>query len=310
MTYFSYAVWGIFFIILAYRFIRSIRIVPQRKEYIVERLGKYHTTLKPGFHALIPFIDRVTYIQDLREMTIDVPPQECFTWDNVKVEVDGVIYIRVINSEKASYGITDYSFGAIQLAQTTVRSVIGTIEMDTTFEERDLINERILEALSNASEPWGIQVHRYEVKNIVPPATVQNAMEQQMSAERERRAMLAKAQGDRESRINRSEGMKAELINTSEGVMQQRINEAEGLAREIEGIADATAEAISRVADAINESNGIDAVQLQLTERFLSKLGNIANPETSVLLPADLMKINELLHSLGLYTESTGFQSK
>lgn len=302
-TYFSIMVWGIVFIILGYKFIRAIRIVPQRKEYIVERLGKYKKTLKPGFHALVPFLEDVTYIQDLREETINVPPQECFTKDNVKVEVDGVIYISVMNSERASYGITDYRFGAIQLAQTTVRSVIGILELDTTFEERDLINTKILEVLSKASEAWGIKVHRYEVKNIVPPATVKKAMEQQMSAERERRAMISKAEGEKGSRINRSEGIKAELINTSEGEMQRRINEAEGKAAEIEGIATATAAAIEKVAEVISGKGGSEAVQLRLTEQYLEKLGFLGKSDTSVLLPADLTNLDELLKSVGLYNK-------
>jgi regulator of protease activity HflC (stomatin/prohibitin superfamily) len=288
------------------KFIKAIRIVPQRKEFIVERLGRYHKTLKPGFHTLIPFIDNVSFIQDLREKTIDVPPQECFTKDNVQVEVDGVIYIRVLDSEKASYGITDYRTGAIQLAQTTVRSVIGTIELDTTFEERDLINERILEALSNASEPWGIQVHRYEVRNIVPPDTVTHAMEQQMTAERERRAMIAQAEGVYGSKLNSSEGKKAELINTSEGDMERRINEAQGHAREIEDVAEATAQAIARLANAVNGKGGAEAVKLQLSERYLKNLRELAYSETSVIFPANLTKLDNLLGSLGLGPDKKG----
>ena len=294
MIYISFVFWAIIIVILVYKFILSIRIVPQRKEYIVERLGKYSKTLKPGFHALIPFLDVVSYIQDLREETINVPPQECFTKDNVKVEVDGVIYISVLNSEKASYGITNYHQGAIHLAQTTLRSVFGTLELDTTFEERDLINERIMDVLSKATESWGIRVHRYEVKNIDPPESVTNAMEQQMTAERDRRAINAQSLGEKGSKINRSEGLKAELINQSEGEMQRRINEAEGRAKEIESIANATAEAIDKVADAISEKGGEDAVRLRLTEQYLNKLGNLANPETSVLLPADLTLYHQL----------------
>ncbi|MCP4135342.1 MAG: paraslipin [bacterium] len=301
---------GIIGVIVLVKLIQAMRIVPQRKEYIVERLGKYSKTLKPGFHALVPFLDKVTYIQDLREETINVPPQECFTKDNVKVEVDGVIYISVMNAEKASYGITDYRVGAIQLAQTTVRSVIGILELDTTFEERDLINEKIMEVLTLASEPWGMKVHRYEVKNIVPPVSVKKAMEQQMSAERERRAMIAKAEGEKGSRINQSEGIKTKLINTSEGEMQRRMNEAEGQANEIESIAVATAEAIEKIAGAVQESGGADAVQLQLTERYLDKLGNMAKPDTSVLIPADLTRFNNILSSMGLFTSNSGFNKK
>jgi len=303
LYYIAVGVWVVIITILIYKFVRAIRIVPQRKEYIVERLGRYSKTLKPGFHLLLPFIDEVTYIQDLREETINVPPQECFTKDNVQVEVDGVIYISVMNSEKASYGITDYRFAAIQLAQTTVRSVIGTLELDTTFEERDLINEEILEVLAQSSEPWGIKVHRYEVKNIVPPETVKKAMEQQMSAERERRAMIATAEGDKQSRINNSQGIKAELTNKSEGEKQKKINEAEGRASEIAALAGATADAIEKVAVAIKSKGGDKAVQLQLTERYIGKMGNIADPDTSVLLPADITNLDSLLNSIGIKTK-------
>ena len=298
MTYFLLAFWGLFLLILGFKIIRAIRIVPQRREYIVERLGKYHKTLKPGFHALIPFVDVVSFIQDLREETIDVPPQECFTKDNVQVEVDGVIYIQVTDAEKASYGITDYRTAAIQLAQTTVRSVIGTLELDTTFEEREVINEKIMTVLLQACEPWGIRVHRYEVKNIVPPASVRNAMEQQMSAEREKRAMIASAEGKKGASINRSEGMKAELINTSEGEMQKRINEAEGKAMEIESIALATAEAIEAVAKVVKDKGGAEAVRLRLTEQYLGEIGKLAKEDNSVLLPADLTRLDQLIDSM------------
>jgi regulator of protease activity HflC (stomatin/prohibitin superfamily) len=217
--------------------------------------------------------------------------------------VDGVIYISVVNSERASYGITDYRFGAIQLAQTTVRSVIGLLEMDTTFEERDLINTKIVEVLDKASDGWGIRVHRYEVKNIVPPETVSRAMEQQMSAERERRAMIATAEGDRDSRVNRSEGQKTELINTSEGEKQRRINEAQGRAREIESVANATSEAIEKLADAIQQPGGDEAVRLRLTEQYFTKLATIGKSDTSVLLPADLSRPEALLEGLGIGVE-------
>lgn len=309
MNWYDWIAWTIWLVIISvvlFKFIRSIRIVPQRMEYIVERLGKYHKTLKPGFHALIPFLDVVTYVQDLREQTINVPPQDCFTKDNVKVEVDGVLYISVVNAEKASYGITSYHNGAIQLAQTTVRSVIGTLQLDTTFEERDLINVRILEVLAKTSEHWGIKVHRYEVKNIVPPESVKKAMEQQMSAERERRAMISKAEGEKGSRISQSEGLKAELVNTSEGEMQRRINEAEGRAKEIESLSVATAEALETIAAAVNQSGGAEAVQLQLTQQYLDTLGGIARPETSVLIPADLSQLDRLLESAGLFVQTPG----
>lgn len=300
MEYFNFAVWGIFFLILLVKILRSIRIVPTKSAYIVERLGRYTKTLGPGFHVLVPFMERVAYIQDLREETINVPPQTCFTTDNVQVEVDGVIYISAVDPVKASYGITDYRFAAIQLAQTTMRSVIGTLELDKTFEERDIINSKIVGVLNDVGMSWGINVHRYEVKNIVPPDSVRNAMEQQMRAERDRRAILAQSEGDRQSRINNSEGFKTEAVNKSEGEMQKRINEAEGKAREIESIAIATAEAIEKLAAAIIEEGGEKAVQLRLSEQFLTQLRGLAKSQTSVVLPTDLTRLDSLLAALGI----------
>ena len=300
MNLFDLVVWGIIFLVLIFKILRSIRIVPTKSAYIVERLGKYSGTLGPGFHILVPFFDRVAYIQDLKEEAINVPPQTCFTTDNVQVEVDGVIYMSVIDPVKASYGITNYRFGSIQLAQTTMRSVIGTLELDKTFEERSIINLRIVGVLNEVGANWGITVHRYEVKNIVPPESVRKAMEQQMTAERDRRALIAQSEGDRQSRINNSEGFKTEAVNKSEGEMQKRMNEAEGRAREIESIANATAEAIEKVAAVIAQEGGAEAVQLRLSQQFLNQIGNLAKPETSVLLPADLTQVNKLLASVGL----------
>lgn len=303
MRTFDYLVWGIIFLVLFFKVVRSIRIVPTQSAFIVERLGRYSKTLGPGFHPLVPFLDHVVYIQDLKEETINVPPQVCFTIDNVQVEVDGVIYISVIDPVRASYGITDYRSGAIQLAQTTVRSIIGTLELDRTFEERDIISSKIVSVLNEVGPSWGINVHRYEVKNIVPPATVKNAMEQQMTAERDRRALLARSEGEKQSKINSSEGYKMEVINRSEGEMQKRVNEAEGRAREIEAIANATAEAIETIAAAIAEEGGEKAVQLRLSQQYLNQISALGKPGTSVILPADLTNLNSLLKSLGLLTE-------
>lgn len=303
MRTFDYLVWGIIFLTLFLKVIRSIRIVPTQSAYIVERLGRYSKTLGPGFHPLVPFLDRVVYIQDLKEETINVPPQVCFTMDNVQVEVDGVIYISVIDPVRASYGITDYRNAGIQLAQTTVRSIIGTLELDRTFEERDLISSKIVSVLNEVGPSWGINVHRYEVKNIVPPATVKNAMEQQMTAERDRRALLARSEGEKQSKINSSEGYKMEVINRSEGEMQKRVNEAEGRAREIESIANATAEAVETIAAAIVEEGGEKAVQLRLSQSYLNQISALGKPGTSVILPADLTNLNSLLSALGLLKE-------
>lgn len=303
MLAFNILVWGILFLIFFFKIVRSVRIVPTQSSYIVERLGKYTKTLHPGFHLLIPFVDRVAFIQDLKEEAINVPPQTCFTTDNVQVEVDGVVYISVVDPVKASYGITDYRYASIQMAQTTVRSVIGTLELDKTFEERDIISSKIVGVLNEVGPNWGINVHRYEVKNIVPPPSVKNAMEAQMTAERDRRAILAKSEADRQSRINTSEGYKTEVINKSEGEMQKRVNEAEGKAKEIESLAEATAQAIETMAAAVVEQGGAEAVQLRLSQQFLNQLSNLARPQTSVLLPTDLTNVRALLSSVGLDTE-------
>jgi len=301
---FNLIVWGIFFLILISKFIQSICLVPTKKAYIVERFGKYSKTLGPGFHALIPFVDQVVFKQDLKEETIDVPPQECFSKDEVKVEVDGVIYISVTDPAKASYGISDYRFGAIQLAQTTTRSVIGTIELDRTFEERDLISSKVVEVLDKVGDIWGIRVHRYEIKNISPPETVKDAMEKQVNAERERRAILAKSEGEKQSRINMSEGKKMELINLSEGEMQKRVNVAEGKAAEIIAIAEATANSIEKVASVISKEGGDEAIKFQMAEKYLSKLNHLANGDTRVILPANLIDFDGWLKSVGLSLDS------
>jgi regulator of protease activity HflC (stomatin/prohibitin superfamily) len=297
-------IWASIFLILAYKFIQAICLVPTKSAYVVERLGKYSVTLEAGFHALIPFIDRVAYVQDLKEETIDVPPQECFSKDEVNVEVDGVIYIQVVDAVKASYGITDYRFAAMQLAQTTTRSVIGTLELDRTFEERDLISAKVVEVLDKAGESWGIRVHRYEIKNITPPATVKNAMELQVNAERERRAILAKSLGDKQSRINRSEGLKCEMINISEGEMQRRINAAEGKAEEVLAIAKATGESIAKVADAISQQGGQQAIEMQLKEQYLQQMAGLSKASRKVILPANLLDFKQWLNTLGMQKTS------
>lgn len=294
------AIWGLIFFIFIVKLFQSIRLVPTKSAYIVERLGKYHSTLDAGFHALVPFIDKVSYIHDLKEETIDVPPQECFSSDEVKVEVDGVIYISVVDPVKASYGVTDYRFAAIQLAQTTTRSVIGTLELDRTFEERDVISAKVVEVLDQAGATWGIRVHRYEIKNIQPPETVKNAMEMQVNAERERRALLAKSEGDKQAKINRSEGIKAETINRSEGEMQKRINEAEGKAEEILAIARATAESIEKLAGVIAAPGGQNALRLQLGEQYLSQLKGLSQQGSRVVVPANMVNFDQWMDAMGL----------
>ncbi len=272
-------------------FFKTIRIVPQKMAYIVERLGKYYTTLEAGFHILVPFIDRVSYKHTLKEQAVDVPPQDCITRDNIMVEVDGILYMQVIDPKRASYGIRDYAFASIQLAQTTMRSVMGKLELDKTFEERDSINGEIVDAVDKASDPWGVKVTRYEVKNIVPPKSIKDAMEKHMRAEREKRATIAESEGDREARINRAEGEKREMIAKSEGEKQKRINEAEGRAVEIQKVAEATAKGIREIASAINEKGGVNAVNLRIAEQYLNEFGKLAGTNNSIIIPSNLSDI-------------------
>lgn len=290
----SIALWSAFGLYVAYKVLRSVRTVPQRTELIVERLGRYHETLHPGLHVLIPFFDRVAYTVDMKEAAIDVPPQDCFTKDNVRVEVDGILYISVMNSKQASYGVSDYSFAAIQLAQTTTRAVVGTLELDRTFEERDVINSRVISALNEVGPGWGIKVHRYEVKNIVPPHSVKDAMERQMGAERDRRALMARSEGEKQSRINDSEGKKQEMINRSQGEMQRRVNEAEGRAEEILALARATSDSIRMMAEAIAHDGGAEAVSLRLSQQYLTRLSALSNG-AKVVLPTNLTDLDEVL---------------
>lgn len=279
----------IFFVFIA--LLRTMRIVPQRSAFIVERLGKYSSTLEAGFHILIPFFDRVSYKHTLKEQAIDVPPQTCITKDNIAVEVDGILYLQVLDPKKASYGIDNYRFASIQLAQTTMRSIIGKLELDRTFEERESINGAIVEAVDKASDPWGVKVSRYEVKNIVPPQSIKDAMEKQMRAVREKRAVIAESEGEKQAKINVSEGEKQELIQRSEGEKMKRINEAEGRAAEIEFVAKATAEGIRQVASAIKSDGGMEAINLRVAEQYLSEFGNLAKENNTMILPTNLTDI-------------------
>jgi regulator of protease activity HflC (stomatin/prohibitin superfamily) len=268
-----------------------IKIVPQRTAIIIERLGKYRATLTAGFQLLIPFIDKVRYRHTLKEQAIDVAPQICITRDNIAVEVDGILYLQVIDPQKASYGIDNYRFASIQIAQTTMRSVIGKLELDRTFEERETINVSIVEAVDKASEPWGVKVSRYEVKNITPPQSIKDAMEKQMRAEREKRAIIAESEGAKQAKINVAEGDKQELIKKSEGEMQKRINEAAGRASEIEQVAVATANGLRAIAIAISEENGLNAVNLRIAEQYLTEFGKMAKSSNSMIIPSNLTDI-------------------
>lgn len=268
-----------------------VRIVPQRSAYIVERLGKYSRTLEAGFHILVPFIDRIAYRHSLKEEAFDVPQQQCITRDNISVSVDGVLYLQVIDPQAASYGITDYRYAATSLAQTTLRSVIGQIELDKTFEERSKINVEVVDALDEAAQPWGVKVLRYEIADILLPNTINDALEQQMRAERERRAVVARSEGERQEKINISEGQKAQIINLSIAEKEKQINEAEGKAREIQMLAEATAAGIERIAAAIKQPGGEQAVSLRIAEQYVSEFGKLAKTGNTLILPAELADI-------------------
>ncbi|WP_028973359.1 SPFH domain-containing protein [Spirochaeta cellobiosiphila] len=277
---------------------RSIRIVPARTAMIVERLGKYHGTLEAGFHFLIPFFDKVRYTHSLKEQAIDVPSQPCFTRDNVKVDVDGVLYYTVFDPQKASYGITNHRLGTIQLAQTMMRSAIGLLDLDKTFEERQQINAEVVKNLDEATDPWGVKVTRYEIQNIKVPPSILDSMEYQVKAERERRAVIAKSLGEKESKINRSRGLFEEAVNKSEGMKERLINEAEGQAQEILAISKATALSIEKIAEAISESGGEEALELKLAEQYIEQLKNIANKNTQIVLPMDLTDLKSVTNSV------------
>jgi regulator of protease activity HflC (stomatin/prohibitin superfamily) len=279
-------------IILAFILIASmVKVVPQRTAIIVERLGKYRATFTAGFQILIPFIDKVRYRHTLKEQAIDVAPQICITRDNIAVEVDGILYLQVLDPQKASYGIDNYRFASIQIAQTTMRSVIGKLELDRTFEERETINVTIVEAVDKASEPWGVKVTRYEVKNISPPQSIRDAMEKQMRAEREKRAIIAESEGTKQAKINVAEGDRQEYILKSEGEKQRRINEAAGRASEIEQVANATANGLRAISSAISEENGLNAVNLRIAEQYLNAFGNLAKLNNTLILPSNLTDI-------------------
>jgi len=267
-------------------------VVPQQNAYIVERLGKYTgVPLGAGFHILLPFLDVIRYRHSLKEQAIDIPEQLCITRDNVQVGVDGVLYLKVLNPERASYGIQDYMFGISQLAQTTLRSEVGKIELDRTFEERGHINAMVVSELDKASEPWGVKVLRYEIKNITPPRDVIAAMEKQMRAEREKRAVILTSEGERDAAVNSAEGKKQQVIKASEATKQQQINEAEGQAAAILAVASATADGLRKVADALQTPGGQDALRLRVAEQYVQEFGRLAQESTTLILPAPLTDI-------------------
>lgn len=287
----GYVILGVLAIFVVIALIKTAVVVPNRSAFIVERLGKFHTVLYAGFHLLVPFVDVVAYRRNLKEQVLDVPKQTCITRDNVSVDIDGVLYLQVITPEKSAYGISDYEFGAVQLAQTALRSAIGKLELDRTFEERSKINQEVVEALDAATSPWGVKVLRYEIRDITPPASVMEAMEKQMRAEREKRAVIAQSEGEMQSRKNLAEGAKAAAIAQSEGEMQAMKNQAEGEAAQIRIVATATAEGIRLVADQLGVDGGVTAAQLRIAESYLEKFGNLAKTNNTMIIPANVADV-------------------
>jgi regulator of protease activity HflC (stomatin/prohibitin superfamily) len=270
-------------------------VVPQQSAFVIERLGRYAGTLDAGFHILVPFIDVVRYKHSLKEAALDIPAQICITRDNVQVQVDGVLYLKVMNAERTSYGITDYIFAISQLAQTTLRSEVGKIDLDRTFEERTNINTAVVAELDKATEPWGVKVLRYEIKNITPPADVLAAMEKQMRAEREKRAVILTSEGQRDAAINTAEGDKQQTIKASEANKQQQINEAEGQAAAILAVATATAEGIRRVAEATRMPGGAEAIQLKVAEQYIHEFGKVINNADTIILPSNVADVASMI---------------
>jgi regulator of protease activity HflC (stomatin/prohibitin superfamily) len=270
-------------------------VVPQQSAFIIERLGKYSKTISAGFHILVPGIERIAYRHSLKEAALDIPEQICITKDNVQVGIDGVLYLQVLDPARASYGIADYHFAISQLAQTTLRSEIGKIDLDRTFEERATINSNVVHELDKASEPWGVKVLRYEIRNINPPHDVLQAREKQMRAEREKRAVILTSEGDRDAKINQAEGEKQRVIKESEANRQQQINEAAGEAEAILAVATATAEGLRRVAEAVSDSGGREAMQLRIAEEYVRQFGNLARSTNTLVVPANLTDIASMI---------------
>jgi regulator of protease activity HflC (stomatin/prohibitin superfamily) len=266
-------------------------VVPQQSAFVVERLGRYYATLGAGFHILIPFIDVIRYRHTLKEVAVDIPEQVCITRDNVQVHVDGVLYMKVLDPERTSYGVADFMFAISQLAQTALRSEVGKIDLDKTFEERTHINIMVVTELDKASEPWGVKVLRYEIKNITPPIDVLAAMEKQMRAEREKRAVILTSEGERDAAINNAEGAKQQVIKASEARRQQQINEAEGAANAILAIARATAEGIRQIADAVRQPGGIEAMQLRVAEQYVANFGELARNSNTMIVPTNVSDV-------------------
>ncbi|MFT5729928.1 MAG: regulator of protease activity HflC (stomatin/prohibitin superfamily) [Desulforhopalus sp.] len=275
--------------------VKTAVIVPQRSEFVVERLGKYRITLDAGFHILMPFVDKVAYKRSLKEEPIDIASQTCITADNVTLEVDGILYLQVINSKKSAYGIDDYMFAASQLAQTSLRSAIGKITLDSAFEARETLNAQVVTALDEASVNWGLKVLRYELKDLMPSKSILESMEKQMRAEREKRAEIARSEGEKQAILNKAEGDRGEAIFLSEGEKIKRINEAEGRAQEILKIAEATAEGIAKVAAAMSAPSGHEAANLEVAKNYIQQFGKLAKTNNTMIIPSNLTDVSGMV---------------
>jgi regulator of protease activity HflC (stomatin/prohibitin superfamily) len=284
---------------------RTATIVPQQSAFVIETLGKYSRTLRAGFHILIPFMERVAYRHNLKEQALDIPEQVCITKDNVQVSVDGILYLQVLEPERASYGISDYVFAIAQLVQTTLRSEIGKIDLDRTFEERAAINGNVVTELDKATQPWGVKVLRYEIRNITPPADVLQAMEKQMRAEREKRAVVLTSEGERDAKINQAEGEKQRVIKESEASRQQQINEAHGQAEAILAVANATAEGLERIARALSQPGGEQAMRLRVAEEYIAQFGSLAKAGNTLVVPANLSDVSGMIALATQVVQST-----
>ncbi|WP_310568298.1 stomatin-like protein [Hydrogenophaga sp.] len=286
------------FVVAAIFVVRAIKVVPQQNAWVVERLGKYHASLAPGLNFLVPFIDKVAYKHSLKEIPLDVPSQVCITRDNTQLQVDGILYFQVTDPMRASYGSSNYIVAVTQLAQTSLRSVIGKLELDKTFEERDIINAQVVQAIDEAALNWGVKVLRYEIKDLTPPKEILHAMQQQITAEREKRALIAASEGRRQEQINIATGEREAFIARSEGEKQAAINSAQGEAAAITAVADATAQAIERIAAAIRQPGGEQAVQLKVAERAVDAYGKVAaDATTTLIVPGNMTEVSALIAS-------------
>lgn len=302
----SIIVFGVLALLIGLILFKTALVVPNQQAVVIERLGKFHAVFYAGFHILIPFIDSVAYRRSLKEDVLDVPKQTCITRDNVSVDIDGILYLQVINPEKSAYGISDYMVGAVQLAQTALRSAIGKLELDRTFEERSTINQEVIAVLDSATAPWGIKVLRYEIRDITPPAGVMQAMEKQMRAEREKRAVIAQSEGDMQARVNMAEGAKAAAITESEGKLQAMKNQAEGDAVLIRAVAQATADGLRLVAEQMSLPGGPSAANLRIAEEYLAQFGNLAKTNNAMIIPSNLADVAGIVAGLTKVIQQSG----